>query len=380
MNILGLLLSFLFSAFVTAVMIPRIILISFRKRLFDAVDARKVHKGIVPRLGGVAFAPALMAAYALMFGGCTLLGYMPDSNGGVSLHLSLGLCALLLLYFEGLTDDLVGVGYKVKFVVQLICALLVVSSGVWLNNLYGLFGIHALPWWIGKPLTVVLIVYIINAINLIDGIDGLASGLSMVALFFLGVLFANLGNWVSASISFAMLGALVAFFYYNVFGRVERHNKIFMGDCGSQVVGLVLGMESVWFCMYAEEAGKIVSMPNALVVAFSLLMIPCLDVIRVMLGRIRRGKNPFLPDKTHIHHKFLALGMSHRTAMLTILMIDAAFAIFNIELVRVLDINLLLGIDVLLWCAMNVWLSQLIKQRNTKNAAELADADRQNPS
>lgn len=363
MNYIALLLSFSLSALVTAVMIPRIILISFKKKLFDTVDERKVHTGVVPRLGGVAFAPALMVSYALVFGFSTLLGYSPQEGGATPLHLALGVCALLLIYFEGITDDLVGVGYKVKFLVQALCALLIVLSGVWLNDLYGLFGIHTLPWYVGKPLTVVLLVYVINAINLIDGIDGLASGLSMVALFFLGCLFASLGNWVSAGISLAMLGALMPFFRFNVFGKAERHNKIFMGDCGSQLVGLVLGMEAVWFCMYSEEAGIVTSMPNALVVAFSLLMIPCLDVIRVMLGRLRRGKNPFLPDKTHIHHKFLALGMSHRTAMLTILMIDFAFALLNLQLVSLLNINLLLLLDVALWCAMNLWVSQIIKKK-----------------
>jgi len=370
MNYLALLLCFLSSALVAALMIPRIILISFKKRLFDSVDERKVHHGYVPRLGGVAFAPALIVSYAMMFGGCTLLGYHLDSTGVASLHLSLGLCALLLLYFEGLTDDLVNVSYKVKFVVQIVAALLVVMSGVWLNNLYGFFGIHALPWYVGQPLTVLLIVYIINAINLIDGIDGLASGLSIVALFFLAILFTAFGNWVSAAISCAMLGALVSFFAYNVFGRAERHNKIFMGDCGSQIVGLLLGMESVWFCMYANRAEHLATMPNALVVAFALLMIPCLDVVRVMLGRIRRGANPFLPDKTHIHHKFLALGMSQRTALLILLTIDAALGMANIELASVLNINVLFAIDIALWCTMNWWLSFLIRKRKRLQGEE----------
>lgn len=363
MNLLSLFLSFLFSAAVTSVMIPRIILISFKKRLFDTVDERKVHSGIVPRLGGVAFAPSLVISCALLFGLSTLLGSHVQGPAGVaSIHLALGLCALLLLYFEGVTDDLVGVGYKVKFLMQFLCAALVAGSGIWLNDLCGLFGLHALPWYVGQPLSVLLIVYVINAVNLIDGIDGLASGLSMVALFFLGALFSSAGNYVSACIAFAMLGALVPFFYFNVFGKADRHNKIFMGDCGSQVVGLVLGTLAVWFCMYTGEEGN-GSYPNALVVAFSLLMIPCLDVVRVMLGRIRRGKNPFLPDKTHIHHKLLALGMSHRTAMITILSIDAFFALINMSLAGTLDINLLLGIDLLLWTVMHVWISKMIKRK-----------------
>ncbi len=355
-------LCFLISALISSIMIPKIILISFKKKLFDTIDERKVHVGVVPRLGGVAFVPALMLSYALLYGGCTLFGVtapLADHAG----HLALGLSALLLLYFEGITDDLVGVSYKLKFVVQIICSLLIVFSGIWLNNLYGLFGVYELPWYVGKPLTVLILVYVINAINLIDGIDGLASGLSIVALFFLGAIFTSQGSFMSASIAFGMLGALIPFYYYNVFGKAERHNKIFMGDCGSQIVGFVLGLEAVWLCMSPDESGRALAYDNTLVVAFSLLMIPCLDVIRVMIGRIRRGKNPFLPDKTHIHHKFLALGMSHRTAMLTILMIDVSFALLNLLLANKLNINILLLIDIALWCLLNVWLSHILRRK-----------------
>lgn len=366
MNLLALFLSFVFSAAITFLMIPKIILISFKKKLFDPVNERKVHSGVVPRLGGVAFAPALIISYALLYGLCALAGVhsVGISPGPVSsLSLTLGLCALMLLYFVGITDDLIGVSYRVKFLVQFLCALLIVAGGVWLDDLCGLFGIHALPGWVGKPLTVLLIVYIVNAVNLIDGIDGLASGLSMVALFFLGSLFAVLGNPIFACVAFSLLGALCPFFYYNVFGRAERHQKIFMGDCGSLVVGLVLGFLAVGFVQTDERAAVY---PDALVVAFSVLMIPCLDVARVMLGRLRRGCNPFLPDKTHIHHKFLALGMSHRTAMVTILMLDAFFVLLNLGLAGVVDINLIVGSDVVLFCLLQAWVTHLIRRRTAQ--------------
>ncbi len=367
MNLLLFFLIFLFSALVVWCMIPRIILISFKKQLFDEVDERKVHKGVVPRLGGVAFVPALVFSFALLFGGVTMIGYEVHGFSEMTLQLSMFLCALLLIYFEGITDDLIGIGYKVKFLVQFLCAISIVGSGVWLNNLYGLFGVNELPWFVGQPLSVLIIVYVINAVNLIDGIDGLASGLSMVALSFLGVLFVRRGLEVNACIAFAMLGALVVFFIYNVFGQAERQNKIFMGDCGSQVVGMVIGMLAVRYAM-ADGVSDYLG-GDALVVAFSVLMIPCLDVIRVMMGRIRRGKNPFLPDKTHIHHKFLALGMSHRTAMLTILMLDVVFVLFNLGVVSTVNINVLLAADILLYTLLQLWLSSLARRRVAAEAA-----------
>lgn len=355
-------LAFLLSAGITALIIPKIILISFKRKLFDEVDERKVHQGIVPRLGGVAFTPAIVMSMAVLLGLYTLLSGTTGINMTMAPTLALCLCALMLLYLEGITDDLIGVEYKVKFVCQILSALLIVVSGVWINDFNGLLGIHEIPWYVGMPFTTVLIVYVINAINLIDGIDGLASGLSLVALFFLGCLLSLNGDVISAVIAFATVGTLVPFFIYNVFGRAEKHRKIFMGDCGSQTIGLILGMLAVKFSM--SDAAYMASLPNPLVIAFSVLMIPCLDVIRVMIGRIRKGKNPFLPDKTHIHHKFLALGMSHRTAMVTILMIDAFFVMLNLGMVMFLDINIVLLIDIVMWCGMHTWINKMVVKIN----------------
>lgn len=363
-----LLFTFLVSAVLTAFVIPKIILISYKKKLFDFADERKVHKGIVPRLGGVAFTPVITITLALVAGVFTLFSPNRISFSYImhSAHLALGLSALVILYMEGVTDDLIGVGYKAKFLTQLICAVMIICTGVWLNNLHGLFGVYELSPWVGMPLTAVLLVFIINAVNLIDGIDGLASGLSMIALFFLGCLYGWCGEWTYAVLSFATLGTLVPFFCYNVFGRAEIGRKIFMGDGGSQTIGLILGLLAVRFCVY--DGGSISRLPfNPLVVAFSLLMVPCLDVIRVMLGRIRRHQNPFMPDKTHIHHKFLALGMSHRTAMVSILFVSAFFALLNLSLTSLFNVNFILLLDVVLWTLMHIWLSKMIKRRQVRD-------------
>lgn len=369
-----LLLTFLVSAVLTALVIPKIILISYRKKLFDYFDERKVHKGIVPRLGGVAFTPVITITLALVLG---LLTWVKPVGFNVSfsvcgVHMALGLSALLVLYMEGIADDLIGVGYKAKFLVQIICAAMITCTGIWLNDLHGLLGVHELSPWVGIPLTVMLIVFIIDAINLIDGIDGLASGLSMIALFFLGCLFGYCGEWAYAVFAFAALGTLASFFVYNVFGSVEAGHKIFMGDSGSQTIGLVLGLLAVRFCMH-DNIG-IDDMPyNPLLVASSLLMVPCFDVIRVMIGRIQHHRNPFMPDKTHIHHKFLALGMSHRKAMVSILLVSLFFIIFNLSLVRVVNVNVIVVLDVALWSLMHVWLSYVIRKRKGHGNERLLD-------
>ena len=364
MLFLLLLASFMVSAILTALILPKIMLISFKKKLFDTIDERKVHHGIVPRLGGVAFTPAIIITNALVFGIFTLIEPYTNSNftPNIAPRLALALCALLLLYLEGITDDLVRVSYKTKFFIQILCASTIVCSGIWINNLYGLFGITTLPWYIGMPFSVLVLVYCINAVNLIDGIDGLASGLSSIALFFMGCLFFHEREIVCAVLSFSTLGTLIPFFRWNVFGRAEEQKKIFMGDCGSQTIGLILGLLALRLSMSDYESDLI--LPNSLVVAFSLLMVPCLDVIRVMIGRIRRHCNPFLPDKTHIHHKFIALGMSHRTTMVVILMLSTFFGLLNLLLVTITNINVILFIDVFIWTAMHIWMSAIIKKRN----------------
>ena len=168
-----LLLSFFISLGFSIFIIPRILLLSFKKHLFDMPDERKVHKGIIPRLGGVSFFPAVIFTLSLMIGLNRIYGEeLFPSIIGVSdtSVLSFGLSSLLLLYLTGITDDLIGVRYRQKFIVQIFCAILLVSSGLWINNLYGIFGIYELPPVVGLPFTVFTIVFITNAINLIDGI------------------------------------------------------------------------------------------------------------------------------------------------------------------------------------------------------------------
>ena len=153
-----LLLSFFISLGFSIFIIPRILLISFKKHLFDMPDERKVHKGIIPRLGGVSFFPAVIFTLSLMIGLNRIYGEeLFPSIIGVSdtSVLSFGLSSLLLLYLTGITDDLIGVRYRQKFIVQIFCAILLVSSGLWINNLYGIFG-----FWIERN-SIVIFYYIV---------------------------------------------------------------------------------------------------------------------------------------------------------------------------------------------------------------------------
>lgn len=361
-------LAFLLSVFCAGIVIPQILLIAFRKKLFDMPNERKIHHSTVPRLGGIAFKPVICFSMAVLSGSALLLGHyeITDQLFGNARTLLFGYCALLLLYLSGMADDLIGIRYKAKFVIQILCGLMLIAGGVWIDDFHGLFGLHSIPFWFGYPFTILLTVFIINAINLIDGIDGLASGLSSCACIFYGIAFFYTGQYIFSMLSFATLGVLVPFYYYNVFGNPVKQRKIFMGDTGSLTIGIILCLLSIRLAVtYHAAPGALV---NPFVVAFTPLLVPCLDVVRVYLHRIRDGKNPFLPDKNHIHHKLLAIGMKQRMAMATIITVSIVFTLFNIILSYLgIDINIIIISDILIWTISNVGLTRAINKRCVKD-------------
>lgn len=326
-------------------------------------DERKIHKRVIPRLGGVSFFPTILFSCCFVLALRTLTGYsVPLLQATHALPECLFLiCGMTLLYLMGIADDLVGVRYRQKFMIQIFSACLFPVAGLWINDLYGLFDIYALPVWIGMPFTVLTIVFITNAINLIDGIDGLASGLSSVALMVFGFLFMQKSLWMYSMLAFSTFGVLVPFFYYNVFGSAERARKIFMGDTGSLTLGYVLSFLAI---KYSQSNPEIIPYTQgAFVIAFSTLIIPAFDVIRVVIVRLRNGKSPFEPDKNHIHHKFLAMGFTPRRAMITILLISCAFSALNILLMPWVDNTVMLIGDVIVWIVLNLWWDRLRDRR-----------------
>lgn len=355
MNYIFLVLAFAISVFIARIIIPRILIISLRKRLFDIPDERKIHKRAIPRLGGVSFFPTILFSCCSVLALKTLAGCSMSVLTGMYIlpECLLFVCGLTLLYMMGIADDLVGVRYRQKLVIQIFCACLFPIAGLWINDFYGLFGISTLPNWIGIPFTILTIVFITNAINLIDGIDGLASGLSSVALLILGVLLVEKEMWIYSMFAFSTVGVLVPFFYYNVFGCAERSRKIFMGDTGSLTLGYILSFLTIKYSQNNPE--MIFSTKGAFVIAFSTLIIPSFDVVRVILVRMRNGKNPFEPDKNHIHHKLLAIGFTPRQAMIALLCLSCTFSAVNILLVSYVNNTLILFADIAIWIILNLW-------------------------
>lgn len=356
---------FIAALFLGRMIIPFIILVTYKRRLFDPIDTRKIHTTFIPRLGGVAFTPIqcclLVITLVIIF-----------KIHAVDLHiqtwaimpsLMMLVCGLLILFLVGVGDDLIGISYRWKFVIQILVASLFPLSGLWINDLYGLFFIDRLSPLVGMPLTVFAVVLIINAVNLMDGLDGLCSGIVGLSCFFLGILFMYYGAWLHALFAFITIGVLIPFFYYNVFGSAGRR-KIFMGDTGSMTLGYSMAFLSISFAMNNEYIKPFSE--GAVLIAFSTLVVPVLDVARVMLVRWNNGAPLFKPDRNHLHHKLLKNGFSVTGSMLMILALVLFFCVFNIIGVNILSNNIVLVLDLFLWLMFHYIFDQAVAIRRRK--------------
>ncbi|MBO4961645.1 MAG: undecaprenyl/decaprenyl-phosphate alpha-N-acetylglucosaminyl 1-phosphate transferase [Flavobacteriales bacterium] len=360
--------AFVVAAIVSWFLVPRILFIAFQKKLFDVPDSRKIHTGIVPRLGGVTFFPVFVLVFMMTF---AFMSSFCDSvktliNNDVVAECSLLICGMTIIFLVGIGDDLVGVSSNKKFMAQILAAMFIPLSGFWINNWYGLFGVYELPVWIGMPFTVFVTVLITNAINLIDGLDGLASGLCMIALLSIGGVFFMDGVWIYALIAAIMLGEVLPFFMYNVFGSTLRRTKIFMGDTGSLMLGYVISFILIRyvFCEHGITAGH----EGRFMIALSLIFVPIFDVLRVMTVRVRKGVSPFLPDQNHIHHKFLAVRFSKAQTLCSILFIDVLHIAVTVLLLEIdIDVNIVFVANLLLWFTFNVILSRVRASRKAEN-------------
>ena len=357
------LLTLVLSAYLSFLIIPRVVFVSVKRRLFDIPNSRSSHTRAVPRLGGIIFLPCMIFSYAFVLGLRELngVGVMTELRDTLLLEMLFLVCGLTLIYGIGVLDDLRGVTFRKKFVAQIIAAIFFLFGNIHIDNLHGIFGIYELPVFMSYLLTIFVTVLIINAINLIDGIDGLASGLSSVALSVYGFWFLSSGLYAYAMLSFSLLGSVMVFFLYNVFGK---RMKMFMGDTGSLILGYSLAFLAIRFCQFnaTPEFGVV----GAPIVAFSTLFIPIFDVFRVFIVRMRHGKSPFLPDKNHIHHKLLALGLSHRQAMLALLIASSMFILLNWFMIKILGETAMFLVDIFLGLCLVYGLQHFIVDKGRK--------------
>ena len=354
---------FLASAFLGAMVIELLLVVTYKRRLFDKPDARKQHAYPVPRLGGVAFLPVLMITLAVTIGmmyHLGLTGYFAQEYD-VLIQLSVLLGSGMLMYIVGVADDLVDVNYRFKLLFQFVASCIVVLSGLWIKDYCGLFGIDGLKGIIGMPLSVLLIMYIMNSINMIDGIDGLASGLGILSLLTLTLIAYAENHFLHMLIGVSMLGVVAVFWLFNMFGSRERSTKVFMGDSGSLTLGLILS----FLIINASDfgGGNPVWSGYYLAIGFSTLIIPLLDVPRIIISRLARHRSPFQPDRNHIHHLLLRCGLSQHVTLAVLLGVDAVMILLNVFLCLKLSVTWMFCIDVLLWYAFTAAVSLTVRRK-----------------
>jgi UDP-N-acetylmuramyl pentapeptide phosphotransferase/UDP-N-acetylglucosamine-1-phosphate transferase len=326
--------------------------------IYDIPNQRKIHKNAVPRLGGIVFLPSVLIGCVIAFLFARLQGTSTVTLSLWTIYFIFGVTAI---YIIGFIDDLFDLNAVVKLVVQLIAASMLPLAGLWVNNLYGLFGIHEIPFYIGAPLTVVTVTFISNAINLIDGIDGLSGGLTVIILCGFAVSFAYWQLWYYVIIICALIGILIAYLYFNILGDEKKNRKIFMGDTGSLSIGFLLAFLSLKLVM--KNSSVLQSSSDELLLAFSLLLVPTFDVFRVSLLRIRNGHSPMRADKNHIHHKLLRCGLSPHATLAAILCLALAFLAINYLMYQFASITAIVITDIAIYSAIHLAVNYSIKRR-----------------
>lgn len=355
------------SAMLTLIIIPQVLDVAFRKKLFDNPDFRKVHKGVVPRLGGFSFVPAIFITLGAFVGFTYQASpdlFLTIRASGESFRILVLFSSMMLLYLIGLKDDLVDVKYRAKFFVQGVCALLTICSGVMILNLHGMLWINEITENVAFFVTLFMIIYIINSINLIDGIDGLASGISFITLILYGWMFFSMGEYLYSMISWIAVGTLLVFMIFNIFGAQLRHMKIFMGDTGALTIGMLIAFLSIEMLNSDRQFSRISD--QSVVLAFSPLVIPLFDVVRVFIKRIMSRRSPFLPDKCHIHHKLLGIGVNGKMTLLILLCLQVIIIALDYWFSFLMNINIIIGIDIAIYVIFNFIVNTLLKGKETK--------------
>jgi UDP-N-acetylmuramyl pentapeptide phosphotransferase/UDP-N-acetylglucosamine-1-phosphate transferase len=325
----------LITAFIIAYSsIPTIVRVANAKNLFAEPSYRRPHHGSVPILGGVAIFSALLISVGLF------------SEFTAHKEFQYFFIASIVLFLIGIKDDILVTAPLKKLLSEISSALIIIILGDFrFTNLHGFLGVYEMNYYLSIALSLFVYIVIINGFNLIDGIDGLAAGVGILSSLVFGTWFFLNCNYEYAIIAASLIGSLIAFFWYNVYG--EKY-KIFMGDGGSLILGLTLAILATEFNeMNIVQSGKwaIHAAPS---VSFGILIIPLFDTLRVFAIRTFRGVSPFRADKNHVHHRLLAMGMSHIRATTYILIVNIIiiFIVFTLNrwgVIRLMILNLILA-------------------------------------
>ena len=347
---------------VTSLIYPVVLNFARKHKIVDNPNARKLQRVPVPVMGGTTVIIGLLVSF--------VVGYFLLKDSRIFIVLSI----LVVMYAVGLWDDIKDTPPAFRFAVEFFTVwIMIVSLGWEINDLHGLWGIHEIPPVMSIPLSLIAGVGIINAINLIDGVDGFCCSFGMMACAAFAVVFFRAGDLTMATLALISIGALIPFFFHNVFGQTS---KMFLGDGGSLMLGTLLTLFTFNTlstdspCADFGESGL-----SLVALSLAILAVPVFDTLKVMIYRVARGKSPFLPDKTHLHHLYIEMGFSHLATSAIIVAVNAL-----VILILVLCWTLGMSIDWQLYVVIflgliDTWgfyfLMEALRNRNDGNGTAL---------
>lgn len=339
--------------------IPTILRVSESKHLYDQPNHRKSHRVPIPTLGGLAIFLSFLFTYSIF------------SEWFSFTEIPFLIPALLIIFSIGIKDDIMVTAPMVKLFGQILAAFVIIGWGdLRITSLHVFLGLD-LNYLSSFALTMFLFIFILNGFNLIDGIDGLASITGIISILSFSVWFFINNDFHIPVFSAALIGALFGFSYFNIF---SKHQKIFMGDTGSLLLGFLLAVVAIEFAEFNKPENAPLlkySMNSAPAVALGILIVPVIDTTRIFLYRISKGRSPFTADKNHIHHNMLTLGFTHLQTSLIIGGVNIGFVILsfslrNIGVIWLSVINLSLG----MFCSyIPAWFIRRKKKKMLKNKA-----------
>jgi UDP-GlcNAc:undecaprenyl-phosphate/decaprenyl-phosphate GlcNAc-1-phosphate transferase len=336
-------LSFITSFALTFVAIPSIIHLAQSKNLMDEPGERRSHTTSTPSLGGIAIFSGILFSVIM---------WTPFNHFG---DLQYILCSFIIIFLIGVRDDIIPISPLKKLAGEFLAAvILVFKANIKLTSLYGIFGIYDLPLVVSILLSLFTIIVIINAFNLIDGINGLAGSVALLICVTLGTWFFMINRLEIAIVAFATAGAIVAFLKFNI-----TPAKIFMGDTGALLLGLVCCILTILFIEANNDLpNSVLKFQSAPALAVAVLIFPLFDTLRVFVLRILEKRSPFSADRNHIHHILIDLGFSHTRATLIIVLVSGLFVSLGYSLQNLGNLTILI---IVLFAA--VLLSYFAKKR-----------------
>ncbi len=341
-------LAFITSFALTFLAIPSIIHLAIKKNLMDEPGDRRSHKVSTPSLGGIGIFAGTLFSIILW----TPFNYFGD--------LQYILCAFIIIFLIGAKDDIDPISPSKKFLGELFASgILVFRANIRLTSLYGFFGIYEIPEYASIILSIFTILVIINAFNLIDGINGLSASLGLLITSVLGIWFLLIGSIEIAIVAFSLGGALMAFLKYNI-----TPAKIFMGDTGALLLGLVCSILAIKFIeLHNDLIDSPYTFRSAPSIAIAVLILPLFDTLRVFILRVFEGRSPFSPDRKHIHHIMIDLGLTHMQATGVLFLTNIMFILMAIMLQNVGNFILLVIILGIAF-GMSMIAERMVKRKN----------------